>query len=141
MIQDQNALSDIRADWKGVIALRDNLNTDAIAAFALSTLDGHYPRELANAAQNLPFIHACSVLTEALRALKQEGRISCNRRDLGALVNASATALPWHDHAEILRIVKDRNAVAHDGVLLDQDTCRSHVAAIHVELQKMGIVQ
>jgi hypothetical protein len=68
MIQDPSALANLREEWLCVESLEATLRADAIAAFAMPTLDGHYPRALSNAAQNLLFLHACSVLDKTLRA-------------------------------------------------------------------------
>ncbi len=71
MIKDTNTLSELRKDWNGVEALRNKLQVSAFAS--MGVVGGSFPFTLSNAAHNLPFIHAFSVLNEALIALEKEG--------------------------------------------------------------------
>ena len=140
MIKDPTTLSDIRAEWEGVENLRLTLRVSAMASFTFSALGGIYPFALAKAAQNLPFIHACSVLNNALKALADEGCFSCKAPTLGPLVKSSKSALPWANYPLIKAAIDDRNEVAHEGKLLEKDVCWKHIDAIRSELLNWGVV-
>ena len=140
MIRDPAVLAEMEKEWQGVEALRKSLKLDAMVAFAMPMFGGHYPRTLSRAANNLPFVHACSVLNEVLITLADEGRFPSRSRFLGALVKASEKALPWVDFPLMQQIVNDRNDVAHRGKLLDENVCWSHIEAIHVQLSQWRIV-
>ena len=75
MIRDQSALKEIQQSWDGVEALRSRLKVSAFASSGIGP--GSYPFSLANAAHNLPFIHAYGVLNDALNQLAKEGQFSC----------------------------------------------------------------
>ncbi len=87
MIRDEATLSEIKNNWNGVEALREKLQVSAFAS--VGTIGGTYPFALSNAAHNLPFIHAFSVLNEVLIALEKEGHFRCNSRFLGKLLKES----------------------------------------------------
>lgn len=63
----------------------------------MGVLGGVFPFALANAAHNLPFIHAFSVLNDVLEQLASEGHFNCGSHFLGELVKKSEDALPWQD--------------------------------------------
>lgn len=137
MIRNAKALTEIRRSWNGVEALRRQLQRSA----AISTVaGGMFPHALADAAHNLPFIHACAVLNEALIQLAREGRISCSGISLGDLVKAGAKRLRWKNLEVIRSGIRKRNAVAHRGKLLPRADCWTYVDAIERELRGWGIV-
>ena len=140
MIQDTSRLSDLRMDWAGVEALQSSLRRDAIASVAFSLLGGHYPRRLSNAAENLPFLHACSVLNDVLLELSAQGMFNRSYRTLGALVKSSKSALPWRSYRTITKVVNDRNTLAHKGILIDAEKCRINIESIKAELHAWKIV-
>jgi hypothetical protein len=141
VIKDLATLSEIGTEWHGVQKLVQRLKVDAMTAFATTPLGGYYPFFLAKAAQNLPLVHACSVLNHVLIALESEGHFVCKRTFLGALMESSKKALPWVNFSRIKQVVKDRNGIAHSGKLLEQELCWKYVDAIQVELVSWGIVK
>lgn len=138
MIKDTNTLSEIRKDWNGVEALRNKLQVSAFAS--MGVLGGSFPFTLSNAAHNLPFIHAFSVLNEALIVLEKEGHFKCKSIFLGKLLKASEMVLPWKDFSTIETGVGRRNDVAHRADLLERKECWKYVDAIKLELSTWGIV-
>jgi len=140
VIKDLSTLSEIQSEWQGVENLRKRLKVDAMASFAMPPLGGDYPFALGKAAQNLPFIHACSVLNEVLIALEAEGHFVCKSRFLGALVKSSKQVLPWINYSLIEKVVDERNGVAHRGELLEQEVCWKYVDAIRIELVNWRVV-
>ncbi len=119
MITDTNRLAELRKDWAGVDALRSRLKRSAFA----SGIGGRFPFALADAANNLPFIHAFGVLNNVLLSLRDEGHFRCNSIFLGALLAASETSVPWTDFATIKKGVDRRNDVAHRADLLGRGEC------------------
>jgi len=92
-------------------------------------------------AHNLPFVHACAVLNEVLRQLRDEGRFACDGRTLGALVGASKDQLPWCDFVATTELVKRRNEVAHDAKLVPRGECWQYIDAIKAQLLAWGVLQ
>ncbi len=139
MIKNVNTLIEIRKDWIGVESLRDKLKRSAYASTGV--VGGIFPFALANAAHNLPFMHAFSVLNEVLSALEKEGNFTCRSMFLGALLNASKSVLPWNDFDTIEAGITRRNDVAHRAELLERGECWKYVDAIRIELSSWGIIQ
>ena len=107
MIGDKDALVEIRQSWAGVEALRERLKVSAFASMGL--IGGTFPFALSNAAHNLPFIHAYSVLNDVLVLLAGEGRFKCRSIFLGELLKKSEAALPWQEFSFIQRGASRRN--------------------------------
>ena len=139
MIKDTDTLSEIKNDWNGVEALREKLQVSAFASMGMLG-DGIFPFTLSNAAHNLPFIHAFSVLNEVLIALEKEGHFKCKSIFLGKLLEASERVLTWKDFSTIEAGVGRRNDVAHRADLLERKECWKYVDAIKLELSSWGIV-
>jgi hypothetical protein len=137
VISDTEALAEIRAAWEGVNALRAKIDRGILGAFASG---GWQAPMIADIPHNLPFIHACAVLNEALLQLRDEGRFTCRRFFLGALVQASRDSLPWKNHSLITRAVERRNDLAHRGEVLPRGECSDYVAAIGSELTAWRVV-
>ena len=140
MIRDATVLAEIQQNWAGVEALRAKLQRSAFATFSMPTIGGIFPFALADAAHNLPFIHAYAVLNDALKQLRDEGHFACNCFFLGALLKASQNVLAWRDFALISQGVTRRNEVAHRGQLLNRADCWKYVDAVKVELSALGII-
>ena len=138
MIKDSGILEGIKKDWLGVELLRDKLKRSAYASRGV--VGGTFPFILANAAHNLPFIHAYSVLNEVLIVLANEGQFECNSIFLAKLLDSSKNNLPWKDHATIVTGVGRRNDVAHRADLLERGECWKYVDAIKSELDSWGII-
>ena len=138
MIRDPTALAEVEQEWAGVEALRTTLKVSAFAS--VGAIGGSFPFKLANAAHNLPFIHAYAVLNDALKILADEGRFSCKGIFLGELLKQSEKALPWQDFPSIKAGVSRRNDVAHHGILLDRSDCWKYIDVVKRELVAWGIV-
>ena len=84
MISDKTAAEEVEKNWAGVEALRGKLKRSAFASTGV--VGGVFPFALADAAHNLPFIHAYSVLNDVLEQLASEGHFTCKSHFLGALL-------------------------------------------------------
>jgi len=84
MIADLTALQEIRRSWNGVEVLKDRIQVGLFSAVGI--IGGVYPFSVADAAHNLPFLHAYSVLNDALRQLASEGKFTCKSIFLGKLL-------------------------------------------------------
>lgn len=138
MIADANVLSEIRRSWRGVEILRTKLQASAFAS--VGVLGGRFPFDLANAAHNVPFIHAYSVLNEVLIQLAKEGHFQCKARFLGELMERSEKALTWQDYSLVHEGVTRRNDVAHRGKLLSRGDCWKYVDGVKVELLGWAVI-
>jgi len=138
VIKDSNTLFEIQKDWSGVEKLRSKLQVSAFAS--MGVIGGIFPFALSNAAHNLPFIHAYSILNEVLITLEKEGHFKCNSIFIGKLLGASEKALSWNNFSTIETGVGRRNDVAHRADLLERKECWEYVDAIKLELSSWGIV-
>jgi hypothetical protein len=138
VIRDPTALGEVQRSWAGVEALRSRLQVSAFAS--VGVVGGSFPFTLANAAHNLPFIHAYAVLSDALKQLADEGRFSCKSIFLGELLKKSEKILPWRDFVLVSAGAGCRNDVAHRGQLLDRGDCWKYVDAVKVELSGWGVL-
>ncbi len=132
MIADLTALQEIRSAWNGVEALRGRIQRALFAS--LGDVGGVYPFSVADAAHNLPFLHAYSVLGDTLQQIASEGKFACRSIFLGKLLHASEKVLPWQDFALIKSGAERRNDLAHRGDLLSRGDCWKYVDAIKTEL-------
>ena len=138
MIKDTDTLTEIRACWNGVEMLRGKIQRSLFAS--AGTGFGTYPFAAANAAHNLPFMHALAVLNDVLVALAQEGRIECKSHFLGTLLDAAKSELDWVDYDAIFEAKDQRNGVAHSGELVPRGDCWKHIDAVKAELIAWGVV-
>jgi hypothetical protein len=140
MISDQVILSEIRNNWTGVESLRTRLQVSAFASKGLGG-SGVFPFVLLNAAHNLPFLHAYSVLNEVLIQLVKENRFSCKSIFLGALLEKSKNALPWINFSLVKTGADRRNDLAHRGQLLERSDCWSLIDHIKLELLNWKVLE
>ena len=138
MIRDPTALAEVQQSWAGVEALRARLKVSAFAS--VGALGGSFPFSLANAAHNLPFIHAYAVLNDTLEQLAAEGHFSCKSIFLGELLKQSEKALLWQDFALVSLGASRRNDVAHRGQLVERGDCWKFVDAVKAELSAWGVI-
>jgi hypothetical protein len=139
MIQDATALAEAQKNWAGVEALGVRLEVGAFASTGV--LGGAFPFRLLDAAYNLPYIHAWSILNGVLLQFAIEGHFRHSSRSIKHLVRMSRPpVLPWQDYVLIKAGITDRNNVAHRGHLLNRDECQKYIAAIKSELQAWHIV-
>ena len=139
MINDANTLTEIRAGWHGLEVLRGKIQRSLFAS--LGAMGGIYPFKAADAAHNLPFMHALAVFNDTLEAMKNEGRFKCGTRNLGHLLKAAKHELDWVDYKLIKEAVSKRNGVAHHGELVPRGDCWKFIDAVKSELIAWGIVK
>ncbi len=138
MITDRTALAEIRESWKGVEALRGRLQTALLGAFAQGGWSAIFA---ADAAHNLPFVHAYAVLNDVLEELAGQGRFTCKSIFLRKLLEASEKTLPWRNFALIEEGAERRNGVAHRGEILPRGDCWKYVDAIKQQLVAWDILK
>ena len=139
MITDLTVLQEIRCAWNGVESLRGRIQIGLFAT-QMGVIGGVYPFGVADAAHNLPFLHAYAVLNDVLHQLAREGNFSCKSFFLGALLQASERVLPWKDFAVIKFGADRRNDLAHRGVVLASSDCWKYIDAIKTELTSWSIL-
>lgn len=137
MIQDPTAAKEIQASWQGVRTLKDKTSAAITGSVAMG---GTFTIFIADAAHNLPFLHACSVLNETLIQLRDEGHFKCQKFFLGALVKSSVKNLPWTNYPLIEEVVEKRNKVAHRGKILPRADCWRYIDAIENELLAWKVI-
>ena len=138
MIADTAVLSEIQESWTGVEILHQRLNAAILGAFSEGSSFGLFA---AYAAHNLPFVHACAVLNDALKQLEQEGHFHCKSIFLGALLSASNDKLPWKNFRTIEEVVSRRNDIAHRAEVIPRVDCWRFIDAIREELISLKILQ
>ncbi|MEZ4863382.1 MAG: hypothetical protein R3C14_18840 [Caldilineaceae bacterium] len=138
MITDLIALQEIRSAWNGVEALRERIQVGLFAT--VGTGSSVYPFHVADAAHNLPFLHAYSVLNDTLQQLASEGNFNCKSIFLGNLLQASEKVLPWNDFTVIKLGAARRNDLAHHGNVLPRSDCWRYIDAIKSELTSWGVL-
>ncbi len=131
MISDKNVLTEVKASWGGVEALRDKLQRALLGSFAEG---GSFAIFAADAAHNLPFMHAYSVLNDTLKQLSVEDHFKCKSIFLGALLDASKDNLEWRDFSLIKEGADRRNGVAHRGDILPRADCWKYIDAVREQL-------
>jgi len=139
LIEGKTVLTEVRQNWAGVDALSEKLRRHAVGSMGL--IGGRFPFVLADAAQNLPFLHAYGVLDIVLRQLEAEGYFTCARKSLGHLLAASESAFYWKAFALIDEGHKRRNEIAHEGQLLNRGDCWRYIDAIRDQLLAWGIIE
>lgn len=138
MIRDAKALSEVRKSWAGVEALRLRLHRSAFAS--VGVIGATFPAALADAAHNLPFVHAYAVLNDVLVQLADEWHFTRKGILLGELIKKSPQVLPWQDFALVPTGVKHRNDVAHRGKLLGRGDCWTYIDAVKTERSAWGVL-
>ncbi len=138
MISDPAALEEIRYSWQGVEALRERLQSALLGSFAQGA---SFVIFVADAAHNLPFVHACAVLNDALQQLAKEGQFRCNSIFLGVLLSASEKELSWKDFPLIREGAERQNDVKHRGNVLPRADCWKYIDAIKDQLEVWGILE
>jgi hypothetical protein len=136
LISDPIVLTDLAAEWNGVVMLRGKIQRATLFAFA----SGAPVSMVADAAYNLPMLHAFGVLNNALEAIRDEGRFACSGRLLGKLLDASKAAIPWLDFSATKAAVDRRNDVAHRGELLPRAECWRYIDLIEAQLVAWGVI-
>ena len=138
VISDSEVLAEVKDSWGGVSIMRERLTVGLFAA--VGWMGGVYPHFVADAAHNLPFVHACSVLNDVLRQLAKENHFNCQSQYLGLLIKAGKTSLTWHNYALIEEIVARRNGIAHRGEVVPRGDCWRYIDEIEKQLQNWGVL-
>ena len=138
MIKDKNALQKIRAQWDGVLALRQKIQRNLFGSVAGRGTFSHFA---ADCAQNLPFLHACSVLNEALEQMRDEGVFTATGRTLGTLVELAQNQVSWVNYSAVTKMVEKRNDLAHRAALLPRVDCWGYLDVIEAELRSWSIIE
>lgn len=137
MIKDKMSINSIIQSWNGVEALRAKIQRSLFASLGL----GGFPSQfMADAAYNLPFLHAYSVLNDVLLLLKKEGHFNCNGQFIGSLMNASKNKLSWINYNLVDEGRTLRNGIAHYGDILPRNDCWKYIDAIKEELINWDIL-
>ena len=137
MIKDPSELTRLQTEWAGVQRMRDRMKLLLTATFASGAFTAP---ALGDVVYNLPLLLAFDVLRQVLVALKDEGAFTCRTSQLGPLVDAAKSALPWRDWQEIRDGVRRRNEVAHDGMLHNAKSCNKDIEAVGHELVAWGVI-
>ena len=138
MISNLVTLEELRNSWNGVRKLRKSIKGALLGSFAQGA---SFVIFIADAAHNLPLVHAYSVLNEVLIQLRDEKHFECKRDNLGLLLENSKKCLLWRNF-DLVREGKDRrNDVAHQGLVLPRGDCWKYIDAIEEELIGWEIVK
>ncbi len=137
MIKDNSVAKEIKKDWSGVVALRDKFKAYITGAVGMGGTPVIF---VADAAHNLPFIHACSVLNDTLFQLSKEGHFTCGSIFLGTLVAKAETHLYWNDYKLIEELVDKRNGIAHYGKIIPRADCWRYIDAIENQLRSWKVI-
>lgn len=135
MISDAAALA-LRAEWNGVVRMRERMQTLVCVTFASGAITGP---ALAKVVYNLPLLLAFDVLRQALLTARDEGQFKCRRGQLGDLMDSARSSLSWLDWDSLRAGVRRRNEVAHDGQLFDSDQCIRDIANVEAQLIAWGM--
>jgi hypothetical protein len=137
MVSNLAALSEIRKSWNGVEVLRDRIQGALLGSFAQGASFAIYA---ADAAHNLPFVHAYGVLNDVLEQLSKEGHFCCDSIFLGGLLHASKEELLWENFQLIKEGAHRRNDVAHRGDVLPRVDCWEYIDTIRNQLIAWGVL-
>jgi hypothetical protein len=136
-IADQQALAEIQASWSGVGSMTASIHFGLAGAMDSSSF---VLLKVVDTAYNMPFLHACAVLNDALRALANEGRFASKAQTLGALFQDSQGRLNWLDSTLMAEIVDKRNRLAHDGETFPRAECWRFIAGIEAQLKDWQVL-
>jgi len=140
LISDDEILDQVRRTWGTVrvvqASVRANLNagmTGVIGGVPL-TMD------FFNLSHSLVLLFAFSVLEDVLDQARDEGKFSCRKNNLGALMSTSQDALDWVDFKTVDKGRECRNHLAHDQVIPPRADSWKFIDAIEAELVSWGIL-
>jgi hypothetical protein len=88
----------------------------------------------ADAAHNVPLLHAYSVLNDVLVQLEKEGHFHCKSFLLGALLKASEHKLARLEFGVISTGLGRRNDLAHRGDVVPRGECWKYIDAVQKQL-------
>jgi hypothetical protein len=133
--------AEILESWAGLEAIRGKIQRVALSSHFRGAL---FPLVIVDAANNLPFLHAYSVLAEALQLRADRGDFSYKPRgrfqSLQRMFDAAAN-LKWCGHRTLIKVgITRRNELAHKGALLPRRECWDYIDAIGDVLREWGFI-
>lgn len=132
MVLSPTTVEELRSAWTGVVQMRERMKTIVVVTFAGGALTGSTLRDVA---YNLPLLLAFDVLKQALAEAANEKLFVCSpRATLGKLMDSGKDSLSWIDWENLREGVRRRNAVAHDGVLVDGKQCLQDIDSVEAQL-------
>ncbi len=136
MIQDPTELATLQSDWQTVRKMRDEIKrlTAAHHASAGGVL------RLADYAHSLPVLLGFEVLRGVLLQLRAEGQFTCDRNELGLLMEAAKSHMPWMHYSDLRHGARRRNEIAHKGTLLERAESWQHLDHIEQQLIAWKVV-
>jgi hypothetical protein len=137
MIKDPSILASIREQWTVVTRFCSGSHRQSQipgGAFINETPPESFV--------NLPLLLAYAVLDQILDELIAQGSVPKPgvRPFLGAKMAASRSAITWQDYVCVECGKDRRNDIAHEGKLLDRETCLRFIRAIETELKAWHIL-
>lgn len=137
MIADPNEMTALASAWE---AVRDDRHV-IVGNLNVGTMAGRPATgTFRDLCFNLLLARAFSVLEDSLEELRLQGTFSSKSRQLGRMMEASRSTVPWRDYDQINRARERRNQSIHDRVRLPHLECRDYLAAIERELVCWQIV-
>src|ERR1051325_6729806 len=135
MITDPVRLNNVQSGWETVRDARNIVAGNLSVGAAGGGIQSGAFRAIS---YNLLLLFAFSVLEDALKAIRDEGKFTSNRDTLYQMMKASETVLPWKDFNGIDKAREERNDVAHKHKYLHMDDALKYIAAIEEELVAWG---
>lgn len=137
MITDQSVLANLIAEWNFVRRSQKMVTTNTLGAFAQGAIQ---TSQFTDFCHNLVLIQAYSVLNDILLQFRDEGQFACKGRELGLLMNASKSVLPWCDFAVVAEGKDRRNDIAHRSAVIPRADCWKYMDAIERELLAWRVI-
>lgn len=139
MIQDPTMFQNLRQEWHAVRDTQSMVQRHLNAAASSGGLGVAVNLTLRDVCHSLVILFAFSVLEEVLTQLRDEGNFTSGSQ-LGALMHASKSVIPWVDFNLVDKARQERNKVAHDQKILPRGDCWKYIDAIEAELLEWGIL-
>jgi hypothetical protein len=140
MIKDNTALKNLRSEWETVRSIKKIIAENILSAFHTSHGFMSADSSVNKFAYSLLLLFATSVLEHVLLKLRDEGRFACDSSNLGPIMAASRTVLPWINYPLVDQARDERNKIAHEQLWIEQADCYKYIDAIEAELISWNIV-
>ena len=135
MINDQSAKDEVAKEWAAIKKLSGWRGVSRMVG--RSFVMGSSPPK---GFQNLQLVLGYAVLDEILSTLVNQGVFACRGWMLGSKMKASENVLPWKNYALVEAGKDERNGLAHEAKLVDDDKCLVYIDAIEAELRAWGVI-
>ena len=138
MVTDLPTLENLRQSWHTVRVTQAMIqaNTAPLIFSMVPAATG-----FARLPESLLLVFGVSVLEDALRQICDEGAFSSKRKQLGSLMEASRSVVPWKNFDAVHQIRERRNGIAHDRAFLAADQCSIDLDTLAVELIAWGVLE